>query len=84
MLKDPLKNVEVISYNAKNNASVIEAMKIYWDFISENEGDNRRELLISRINTLRTNITNLISVIFEQINDVYNEKILILNHLKHY
>ena len=75
MLKDPLKNVEVISYNAKNNASVIDAMKIYWDFISENEGDNRRELLISRINTLRTNITNLISLIFEQINDVYNEKI---------
>ena len=33
-------------------------MKIYWDFISENEGDNRRELLISSINTLRTNITN--------------------------
>ncbi len=82
MLNDPLKNVEVISYNAKNNASVIDAMKIYWDFISENEGDNRSELLISRINTLRTNITNLISLIFEQINDVYNEKILILNHLK--
>ena len=60
MLNDPLKKVEVISYNAKNNASVIDAMKIYWDFISENEGDNRRELLISSINTLRTNITNLI------------------------
>jgi len=75
ILNDPLKNVEIISYNAKNNASVIDSMKIFWDFISENEGDIRREKLISRINTLRTNITNIISIILGQINDVYNDKI---------
>ncbi len=83
ILNEPLKNVEIISYNAKNNASVIDAMRSYW------KNDEKRELLINRINILRTNITNMISYIFEHIKNTYNEKIfesesynLIINNLK--
>ena len=83
ILNEPLKNVEIISYNAKNNASVIDAMRTYW------KNDEKRELLINRINILRTNITNMISYIFEHIKNTYNEKIfesesynLIINNLK--
>ena len=50
ILNEPLKNVEIISYNAKNNASVIDAMRTYW------KNDEKRELLINRINILRTNM----------------------------
>ena len=86
ILNEPLKNVEIISYNAKNNASVIDAMRSHWN---NQIGDQKRELLINRINILRTNITNMISDIFEHIKNTYNEKIfesesynLIINNLK--
>ena len=86
ILNEPLKNVEIISYNAKNNASVIDAMRSHWN---NQIGDQKRELLINRINILRTNITNMISYIFEHIKNTYNEKIfesesynLIINNLK--
>ena len=73
ILDTPLKNVEIISYNARNNASVIDAMRIYW---SNNTGDIKRELLISRINSLRVTINNMITEIFNKIKDTYDSEIL--------
>ena len=73
ILDTPLKNVELISYNARNNASVIDAMR---EFLGEEEGDRRRELLISRINSLRVTINNMISEIFKKIKDTYDSEIL--------
>ena len=88
ILDTPLKNVELISYNARNNASVIDAMR---EFLGEEEGDRRRELLISRINSLRVTINNMITEIFKKIKDTYDSELLksetfktITNNLNNY
>ena len=88
ILDTPLKNVEIISYNARNNASVIDAMRIFW---GDEEGDRRRELLITNINSLRVKINNIITVIFNKIKDTYDNELLtsetfktITNNLNNY
>ena len=70
LLNEPLKNVEIISYNARNNASVIDAMRIFW---GEEEGDRRRNLLITRINSL--NLSNSITQIPQNQNSNINKNI---------
>ena len=88
ILDTPLKNVEIISYNARNNASVIDAMRIFW---GNQEGDRRRKLLINNINSLRVKINDMITVIFNKIKDTYDSELLksetfktITNNLNNY
>ena len=72
ILNEPLKNVEIISYNVRNSDSIIDSMRYYW---GDDIGDGKRELIIYRINDLRTNINNMIHLIFGHINNTYNTKI---------
>ena len=73
ILNSPLEDVEFISYNARNNASVIDAMRIFW---GEEEGDKNRKLLIDNINSLRVKINDMINAIFNKITSTHKSELL--------
>jgi len=75
ILNDPLKNVEIIAYNARNNISVIDALNLYYKESGES-GEEKRELLINNINSLRVRINNMLTSIYNKIQETYNTNFL--------
>ena len=73
ILNEPLKNVEIISYNARNNASIIDAFNIYY---GNAQGETKRQLLINNINSLRVKINDMLTSIYNNIQETYNKNFL--------
>ena len=77
ILNDPLKNVEIISYNARNNASVIDAI-----INVHSNGEGKRQELINGINSLRVKINDMLTSIYDKIYNVYYDNLFNTNDFK--
>ena len=72
ILNEPLKNIEIISYNARNKASIIDIFNIYYN----DQGEQKKQSLINNINSLRIKINNMLNPIYNKIQDTNNNTFL--------